>query len=450
MTRVVVIDTGVANLASIESALERAGARVTRAADPVEASHLVLPGVGSFATGMARLCERGWDAAIAAHDGPLLGVCLGLQLLADGSEEAPGVRGLGVLPARVAGLGAAPSLPQLGWNRVDGMVEAGHAAFANSFALTEVPDGWRGAWARHGAAFVAALERGKTLACQFHPELSGAFGATILERWLAGVPCVRGGDEQGRGRLAVRVIPCLDVRDGKVVKGVRFQGLREVAEPAEAAARYAAEGADEIVLLDVAASPRGDAPRLATIREVRATLSIPLTVGGGLRTVEDAGRLLAAGADKVAVNSAALARPALIGELAARFGSQCTVLAVDARRTAGGGWEALTHGGRRSSERDAIAWIREGVALGAGEILLTSWDRDGTGEGADLELLRRASEAVRVPIVASGGIARAEQGAAAVASGADAVLAASIFHDRTIRVDSFKRALSRLDVEVRA
>src|SRR3989442_1371268 len=233
-----------------------------------------------------------------------------------------------------------------------------------------------------GVRFVAALEKsgGRPLACQFHPELSGAYGAALLERWLAGAkgapaPALAGSTPG----LLPRVVPCLDVRDGRVVKGVQFQHLRDAGDPASQAALYESQGADEIVVLDVAASPEGRATQIETVARVRAAIRIPLTVGGGVRRVDDARRLLAAGADKVSVNTAAGQRPALLSELASEFGSQGVVLAIDARRTGEGDrWEALAVGGREPGRPDAVAWAREGAGLGARAILLTSCDRNGT------------------------------------------------------------------------
>ncbi|HEY6321002.1 MAG TPA: imidazole glycerol phosphate synthase subunit HisF [Thermoanaerobaculia bacterium] len=244
-----------------------------------------------------------------------------------------------------------------------------------------------------------------------------------------------------------RVIPCLDVAAGRVVKGIRFRDLADQGDPADAAARYAAQGADEIVFLDVTAAPEGRDTDLDWVWRTAERVFIPLTVGGGVRSAADAGRVLRAGADKVAVNTAAVRRPELIGELAHRFGSQCVVLSVDARRTAGagagtGGWEVVVEGGRAPTGRDALEWIEAGVAAGAGEVLLTSIDRDGTRGGYDLPLIAAAAAAVPVPLIASGGAGTAEHLAAALAAGAAAVLAASIFHQGTCTVGEVKRALA--------
>ncbi len=248
--------------------------------------------------------------------------------------------------------------------------------------------------------------------------------------------------------LAARVIPCLDIKDGRVVKGVRFQELRDAGDPVENAAAYEAQGADEIVLLDVSATPEGRGHAVNTVRAVRSVLSIPLTVGGGVRRESDAGRLLNAGADKVGVNTAAVERPDLIADIASRFGSQCTVLAVDAARNATG-WEVVVRSGNERTGLDVIEWCRKATALGAGEILLTSWDRDGTRDGYDVDLVAAVAGAVSVPVIASGGAARSEHMVAALRAGASAALVASILHDGDTTVGDLKAGLSRAGITVR-
>jgi imidazole glycerol phosphate synthase glutamine amidotransferase subunit len=466
VTDVVIVDSGVANLASVRGAFARLGVRTTVSAEADvvrRAQRLVLPGVGAFGAGMAALRAKGLDDAVrdATLGGtPLLAICLGLQLLCETSDESPGIAGIGLLPGTCRRLPDGVRVPHLGWNRVDPDPSCRHvktmeAAFANSFALRDAPSGWVAAWTTHGARFVAALERGAVLACQFHPELSSHAGRELVRRWLVAgglrvgpaTGAVPAPPSRGTG-LAVRLVPCLDVKDGRVVKGVRFTGLRDAGDPAEQAAIYEAQGADEIVVLDIAAAPESRATQVETVRRVREVLGIPLTAGGGVRSVEDARRLLAAGADKVSVNSAAVARPRLLAELAREFGRQCVVLAVDARRS-GKRWEALVMGGRQRAERDAVEWARHGTALGAGEILLTSWDRDGTRDGCDVELVRAVCSAVTVPVIASGGIGTRAHVAAALAAGAEAVLAASVFHDGDETVAAIKADLAGRGVRVR-
>ena len=250
---------------------------------------------------------------------------------------------------------------------------------------------------------------------------------------------------------AKRVIPCLDVTEGRVVKGVRFLDLRDAGDPAELAAAYDREGADEIVFLDITASSDARKILLDAVERTANQVFIPLAVGGGVRTVEDMAELLTHGADKVSVNTAALADPSLITRCAEVFGTQCVVLAIDARkRTAGPGWEVFSHGGRRATGRDAVEWASLGEEAGAGEILLTSMDFDGTHEGYDLELLRAVRDAVRLPVIASGGAGSARHMYDALtAGGADAALAASVFHFGELKIPDVKQELVALGLEVR-
>ncbi len=451
---VAILNTGVANIASVRAGLNRAGAStrfVEDAADVVDAEYLLFPGVGAFGAGMKRLEEAGYADALRQRfddDRPTMAICLGLQLLFEGSAESPGVDGLGLVDGQIERFPDTVGVPQFGWNYVDARTStryltSGHAYFANSYAAMDVPDGWQAAMARHGVEFVAAMERGQWLACQFHPEISGGWGQAIFERWL------RGPRTTGAGRVTRRIIPCLDVRDGRVVKGVQFSGLRDAGSPVELADSYQLQGADELVVLDVSATPKGRAHQVETIEAIRSVLSIPLTVGGGVRSVDDAGRLLNAGADKVGVNTAAADRPEILTELAEQFGSQCTVVSIDARGDGDGSWEVVIRSGKEKTGLDAVEWAQKAAELGAGEILLTSWDRDGTRSGYDLQLLEAISNAVDVPVIASGGAANVGHLVDAFDAGADAVLAASIFHDGEVEVGELKDDLAEAGVEVR-
>jgi cyclase len=249
--------------------------------------------------------------------------------------------------------------------------------------------------------------------------------------------------------LAKRIIPCLDVDRGRVVKGVNFVGLRDAGDPVEIARRYDEQGADELTFLDITASSEGRDLILHAVELVAAEVFIPLTVGGGVRKVEDVRRLLNAGADKVSINTAAVQNPQLVADATGRYGSQCIVVAIDAKRS-GNGWEVFTHGGRRSTGLDAVGWARTMQKLGAGEILLTSMDRDGTREGFDLALTRAVADAVDVPVIASGGVGELEHLAKGVLEGrADAVLAASIFHFGEFTVRQAKQYMAKRGIEVR-
>ncbi|MEO5734602.1 MAG: imidazole glycerol phosphate synthase subunit HisF [Rubrivivax sp.] len=255
--------------------------------------------------------------------------------------------------------------------------------------------------------------------------------------------------------LAKRIIPCLDVTNGRVVKGINFLELRDAGDPVEIAARYNEQGADELTFLDITATSDGRDLILHMIEAVASQVFIPLTVGGGVRTVEDVRRLLNAGADKVSFNSAALARPELIGDASDRYGAQCIVVAIDAKRRVGdlgarAAWDVYTHGGRRNTGIDAVEWARKVAALGAGELLVTSMDRDGTKSGFDLELTRAISDAVDVPVIASGGVGSLAHLSEGIRiGGADAVLAASIFHYGEFTVGDAKALMARDGIPVR-
>jgi cyclase len=251
--------------------------------------------------------------------------------------------------------------------------------------------------------------------------------------------------------LAIRVIPCLDVADGRVVKGVNFKNLRDEGDPVELAARYYDEGADEVTFLDVTATVENRATMHDVVRRTAEQVFIPLTVGGGVRTVDDVARLLASGADKISINSAAIARPEVLTEIADRFGAQVTVLSLDIKRSPRGesGFVVTTRGGRTETDIDAIEWAQRAVDLGAGELLVNSIDADGTQDGFDLELIERLRGVVNAPIIASGGAGRVEHFVDAARAGADAVLAASVFHRRQIAIADVKQALADAGFEVR-
>lgn len=427
------------NCTSVARAFERLGEPARLADTPAEiarAERLVLPGVGHFGALMFRLRQTGIADALlaAAYRGtPLLGICLGLQVLYDASDEAPGVPGLGLLPGRILRLPPAPGwrVPNVGWSEVP---ELG-AAFYFTHSYYVPPGPHTRAATSASTLFTAVAGRGAISGVQFHPEKSGAAGSDFLRRWLAPPPA----------QLLRRVIACLDIAAGRVVKGRRFEALRDCGDPAALAAAHQRNGADETFLLDIAATANNRTARIDTVRRVARELSIPLGVGGGVRSLADATALLDAGADKVSVNSAAVARPALITELAAALGSQAVVVAVDANQG-----RVMTHAGRRDSGREVVDWAREAAARGAGEILLTSMAHDGVQHGFDCALTAAVASAVAIPVIASGGAGSAVDFIEAFTwGGAGAALAASIFHDGHATPATVKRELSAAGIAVR-
>jgi cyclase len=497
--RVALIDYRAGNLTSVRKALAAAGTEVftpDTASQIAGADGLIVPGVGHFEA--TAVLDAPWRDAILAHaraGKPLLGICLGLQFLFEGSTEAPGLPGLGLLPGRCGKLGpewdrevvltaegwAEFKVPHVGWNAVDptrpsqilsGVAPGAQAYFTHSFAAPLGPA--TAATTTTGPnVFASVVEQDAIFGLQFHPEKSGDAGLTMLRNF-----CLRiqGGPDQRpdrrpdhrpdhrSGRLAgvagtahhasKRIIACLDVRDGQVVKGVKFEGLRSAGDPAELAARYTVEGIDEVVILDVTATLETRRALADTIRQVARNLFIPLAVGGGIRTEADAAAVVDAGADKVSLNSAALKDPDLISRLAVRYGSQAVVVAIDAKRgpTAAGpdGFAVYARSGTTAAGRDAVEWAREAASRGAGEILLTSMDRDGTRSGFDCELTAAVSRAVSIPVIASGGAGSFGHFVDVFTRGrADAALAASIFHFSEHAVADLKAHLAEAGIPMR-
>ena len=386
----------------------------------LDADLAVLPGVGSAGSAMEGLRERGLDDALrerAAAGRPILGICLGLQIALDESEEDGGVAGLGLVAGRAVRL-RTERIPRIGWAAVEPGGEA--YWFAHSYA----------------AETDAAIATSEGL-------------VAVVEYGCVHRRAVPSREERRRGRALPgamplpRLIPCLDVAGGRVVKGVRFRELRDVGDPVELGAAYSDAGADELVFLDVAATVESRGSAVEVAARVAEQVSIPFTVGGGIRSVEDAAAVLEAGADKISVNSAALARPELIGELARTLGSQAVVVAID---TEDG--RVHSHSATRDAARDTVEWARECEERGAGELLVTSIDRDGTQNGYDLELLGALRDAVSLPVIASGGAGGAAHIAAALEV-SQAALLASILHEQPARLVSLRDELRSLGVQLR-
>ncbi len=414
---------------------------------------LILPGVGHFGALMRSLTERSLVKPLrdaVASGVPLLGICLGLQAMFATSDEAIGDAGLGLFPQKVSALPPTDRLPHMGWNQLrrvrpsallEGVPQDAYFYFAHSYAALDAGEA-AVALCDHSASFVAVLEEGNVFATQFHPEKSGP-------SWSAGAIEFRAARGQETMSLAHRIIPCLDTDGERVVKGVQFVNLRDAGDPAALAARYNIEGADELVVLDIAASRDHRPTFLETIRRVAAELAIPLTAGGGVATVDEGRAILRAGADKLTVNTAAIRHPELLTALAAEFGSQAVVLAIDAKRV-GDHWEAFVRGGSVPTGLDAVAWAHQGVECGAGEILVTSMDRDGMRSGFDCALTAAISRVVNVPVIASGGADVPETFLEVFREGrADAALAASIFHDRIQGLGELKQFLGEHGISVR-
>ena len=449
-----------------------------------------MPGVGHF-EGDGGAGRAGGERILAhARAGKRCwGSGLGMQFLFEGSTEAPGLPGLGLLPGVCGRLGpewdpsvrlsperwAEFKVPHVGWNAVNptgpsailaGVAPGAQAYFTHSYAAP-VGEGTAATTSTGPNTFASAVERGAIFGLQFHPEKSADAGLAMLRNFclrIQGAPEVAPDFSRrlfGAVNVAEtahsaskRIIACLDVRDGQVVKGVKFEGLRSAGDPAELAARYNVEGIDEVVILDVTATLETRRALAQTIREVARNLFIPLAVGGGIRTEDDAAAVVDAGADKVSLNSAALKDPDLISRLAVRYGSQAVVVAIDAKRgptTAGpDGFAVYARSGTAAADRDAVEWAREAASRGAGEILLTSMDRDGTRSGFDCELTAAVSRAVSIPVIASGGAGSFDHFVDVFTRGrADAALAASIFHFSEHGVADLKQHLATAGIPMR-
>ena len=406
------------------------------------------------AAGLVEPIQRWIDA-----DRPFLGICLGLQLLFDGSDEDGAVT-LGVLPGRTRRLEDAPTLPHIGWNQVerrrdhpafDGIAPDADFYFVHSYAgrPTDADDVVVAETSPRPVVRLRGRPRPARRASSSTPSgaapTASACSPTSRPSSARTLPASR-----SRLMLRTRIIPCLDVANGRVVKGTRFVDLVDEGDPPELAERYAREGADEIVFLDITAAPEGRGTLLEIVERTARRAFIPLTVGGGVRSVDEMRDVLRAGADKVSLNTAAVADPELIAACARKFGSQAVVVAIDARATPDGRWEVVVKGGREATGLDAVDWAERAATIGAGELLVTSIDRDGTQSGFDTDLLRAISSRVSVPVIASGGAAApADFIAAVVDGGAGAVLAASVFHRRLLSIDEVKDAMAAAGLSVR-
>ena len=452
---VAIIDYDAGNIKSVEKALLHLGEEVmiTRDREKIlNSDKVILPGVGAFGDAMEKLRSYGLDKVIyevVEKKIPFLGICLGLQLLFEKSDETPGVKGLGILPGEVLRIPDKEGLkiPHMGWNSIKikkgarlfkDIPEDSYVYFVHSYYLKAGREEDVTATTEYSALIHASVEHDNVFACQFHPEKSSEIGLKISWNYKEELMFTK------------RIIPCLDVNDGRVVKGVNFVNLIDAGDPVAIAEAYDKAGADELVFLDITASSDARNTVADMVRKVAEKVFIPFTVGGGIRTVDDFKAILREGADKVSVNSAAIMRPELISEAADKFGSQCVVVAIDAKRREDGGWNIFKNGGRVDMGIDAVEWAMRVEKLGAGEILLTSMDCDGTKAGYDLELTRTISENVSIPVIASGGAGTKEHFYDAFDQGkADAALAASLFHFKELEIMDLKRYLREKGISVR-
>ena len=462
----VLIDYGAGNLTSVRNAFAAIGEETVVTRDPEvigKADRVVFPGVGAAAHAMDNLRRFGLVDVVrrAAATKPFLGICLGMQVLFEHSEEDGGVEMLGILPGKVRRFPDIPGckVPEIGWNsvsvpagaRVPGIGEGQEYYFVHSYAADVIGDTCLTA-SYAGVTFTAMVRRGNLWACQFHPEKSGRIGLNLLRAWMLGVASSPSPSPSPFTSLTRRVIPCLDVRAGRVTKGVKFKNNVDLGDPVEMAVKYAEGGADELVFYDITASAERRPIDIGMVEAVAKAVRIPFAVGGGISTVADMERVILAGAEKVSVNSLAVRNPQIIAEGAAVFGAQCIVLGMDPYRSGktASGYEITTRGFREFTGMDAVEWAKRAADLGAGEIVVNSVDADGTRAGFELEITRLIAEAVGVPVVASGGAGRPEHLVDAFnLARADAAIVAGMIHSGEYTIGQIKEGMAAARVPTR-
>ena len=462
----VLIDYGAGNLTSVRNAFAAIGEETVVTRDPEvigKADRVVFPGVGAAAHAMDNLRRFGLVDVVrrAAATKPFLGICLGMQVLFEHSEEDGGVEMLGILPGKVRRFPDVPGckVPEIGWNsvsapagaRVQGIGGGQEYYFVHSYAADVIGDTCLTA-SYAGVTFTAMVRRGNLWACQFHPEKSGRIGLNLLRAWMLGVASSPSPSPSPFTSLTRRVIPCLDVRAGRVTKGVKFKNNVDLGDPVEMAVKYAEGGADELVFYDITASAERRPIDIGMVEAVAKAVRIPFAVGGGISTVADMERVILAGAEKVSVNSLAVRNPQIIAEGAAVFGAQCIVLGMDPYRSGktASGYEITTRGFREFTGMDAVEWAKRAADLGAGEIVVNSVDADGTRAGFELEITRLIAEAVGVPVVASGGAGRPEHLVDAFnLARADAAIVAGMIHSGEYTIGQIKEGMAAARVPTR-
>jgi len=452
---VAIIDYRAGNLTSVKNAFAAIGAEAVVTSDPeviARAERVVFPGVGAAGSAMESLRGMGLVDAVrnAAATKPFLGICLGMQILFEHSEEDGGVDLLGILPGKVRRFPSVPGfkVPQMGWNQVNGGDDYYfvHSYFAERGPFTI------GTTDYAGVTFTSAVRKGSLLACQFHPEKSGRVGLALLRNWLSDGPCLAKDASEAASTLTRRVIPCLDVRNGRVTKGVKFKNNVDLGDPVEMAVMYSDGGADELVFYDITASAERRPIDIGMVEAVAKAVRIPFAVGGGISCLADMERVILAGAEKISVNSLAVRNPSIISEGAAAFGRQCIVLGMDPVKSekCPSGYEITTRGFREFTGMDAVEWAKRAADLGAGEIVVNSVDADGTRQGFELNLTRMIADAVGVPVVASGGAGCPEHLVTVFReAGADAAIVAGMIHSGEYTIADIKRAMSAGTVPTR-
>lgn len=460
-----IIDYGAGNVESVCLLLQRLQVQFILSDQIKELEQcdaLIFPGQGSAGPAMNRLRESGIDEFIKKWQKPFLGICLGMQLLGEFSEEHQ-TNCLGVLDYNIEKFDSSiPLIPSMGWNSIQIQKEnpyfseeespyfyCVHSFFAKENMQTV------GSTNYYGQNYSNLVIYKNFTALQAHPEKSGKVGEYFISKWLynsgihhqtVGKPFI-----PKQSGFANRIVPCLDVKAGRTVKGVNFVGLKDMGDPVELAAQYSDQGADELVFLDITATHEQRDTQQQWVSAVAKEVNIPFTVGGGIKTLDDAKRILDCGADKISVNSAAVKRPDLIAEISGLYGSQCVVLAVDYKRNSiPNSWNVFIAGGRTDTGLDAIEWISKGVELGAGELLLTGMDFDGTRQGFDLPFFQQVANNVKVPLIASGGAGKSQHFTdlfqqTTVSAG----LAASIFHEGSVLIPDLKQQLREQSICVR-
>jgi len=460
-----IINLNSGNLLSIVSAVEKCGFETEVIEKPrSDFDVLVMPGQGHFGFVCAQLEQNNWRKFILdwiEQGKKFVGICVGMQVLFESSLEDKKAQGLSVFKGTIEKL-KHPKTPMVGWAQLgsgDKFYQEQFVYFVNSYGLPQSK--YCVASVNYGEQFCAIVQKDNVTGFQFHPEKSGSYGLEVLKRCLTTpvilantgiqsaknnwVPVFAGMTK--KTNLVPRIIPCLDVANGRVVKGTNFKQLLDMGDPIELALKYENQGADEIVFLDIKASIDKQASALTMIKKVAMTLSIPFTVGGGIKQLSDVDKFFDAGADKVTLNTAAVESPELINQIASKYGSQSLIVAIDVNHEASGDLTIYTHGGSRLVNKSYKTWINEAVERGAGEILMTAMHKDGTGSGFDLELLKQAG--FPLPIIASGGANKPKDFLDAINAGADAVLAAGIFHRDEYSVADVKNYLINNNIKMR-